>query len=365
MKHLSIIFLLAMALAACKTNMPTSPDGNSLPLKAGGSGGSTTTAHPEIVFNHYDGTANEIEVMDSDGSHETTIITGNNAYGWSPSSSILMSGNSDSTYAADVSVNSNGVPVAGNERVIISKPYWRTTDSTLLVAPASWSATSSVNKIAFTLRDIHRSSSSNGIFKIVTQSASGGGWDTLHTFPPHDFVEGITWKADDSKIAVLLDSIATTSFSVVIIDASTGETTDSIPLPSNAGGWSNLAWSHGSSVNLLALTRDTVTPNRLMDGGYVCYLTPSSGSTPTTQNVATQIQSQYAGDVVWSPSGANLIYATTDVKNTNKCGTCGGTQGIQLTQVLDRLTRQTTTKSSLQNQTNCCYQTWSGMDWRR
>jgi len=358
----SLSLLLGLGVFGCKqATQPMAADGPALHTSPGGS---STPAHPAIVYNHYNGKANEIEVMDSDGSHQTTLLSGNGAFGWSPGSSILMSGNSDSLYAADVSVNSNGVPVASNTRVIVSKSY-RTTDSTVITGPASWSATSSVDKIAFTIRNIHKYATSNGIFSICTQSASGGSWDTLHTFPPHDFVEGITWKADDSKIAVLLDSIATGSFSVVIFDASTGATTDSIPLPYNAAGWSNLAWSHGSSVNLLALTRDTATPGRLENGGYLCYLTPSAGSSPTTQNVATQVQSQYAGDLTWSPSGANLIFATAGVSNTNKCGTCGGTQGIEFKQTLYRLTEQSTSKSNLQSQTNCCYQTWSGMDWHR
>jgi len=346
---LLLIAASLLSFAACKTNSPTAPDGIMLPLTAGGSGGSSTPAHPAIVFNDQN---QYVTVMDSDGTHATELLSGHNAYGWSPGSSILMSGNPDSLYAADVSVNSSGVPVASNVRVIVSKSFYLS-DSTTIGNNPAWSATSSVNKIAFQLRAIRNAN--RPAATICTQSASGGSWDTLHSFPSHYFVNGITWKADDSKIAVLLSyNLTTPAYSVVIMDASTGATTDSIPLPSNSTGWYGLQWSHGSSLNLLTLMRDTAYPGHSLDGDYIYYLTPSSESTPTTQNVGAYY------NATWSPTSSSLMFETVAISNSNKCS-CG----VKWAQTLDKLSEQTTSQTKLQSQTNCCYSTYNAMDWHR
>src|SRR5258708_1184339 len=130
------IFLMTALLESCKDNSSNLL----MPLKTSAGGGSTA-ANPAIVY--LDGSGN-LAVMDSDGTHQTAILspsaaTINGDYGrpnWAPGSSIVFGGSTnhkDSIYAIDESVNSSGVPTGSNLRAIATTDVF--VDSISLIYP--------------------------------------------------------------------------------------------------------------------------------------------------------------------------------------------------------------------------------------
>ena len=147
---------------------------------------------------------------------------------------------------------------------------------------------------------------------------------------------------DDSKIAVLLDS-QYTWYSVVIVNASTGATTDSIPLSgSPTSQWYLSEWSR-TGLNSLLLTKQS--------DAHIYYLTPTSGSTP--------IQGIACGGVdpngipisplgaTWSPNNSSIMFPYSTQPYSGKCGCYPYTEALQ--KVTPFTTNATTVQSSFES----------------
>jgi hypothetical protein len=296
----------ASLLSSCKQDGGSiNGPGTALPLKS-----SPPPANPAIAY--YGTNSNGkyiIEVMDTDASNQTAIITAASttellAYPtWSPTAGSIsyLDGATNSNVAAikaaDVSVNSKGVPVASNIRSI----FTNSTSDTASISTPAWSSVSSTGEIAFVRN--HQGSklglaelcivSTSGGSATVLQSASGlnsSGTVQKHYLSP-------SWSPDDSRIAVVRrdTSIApngtTNICTILIIDPSTGTATDSIKTTMYVS-W--LEWSR-SGMNELALTAATSS------GSELYYVTPSTGSTIAGNGIAN------AGSVTWSPNNSSVL----------------------------------------------------------
>ncbi|HET6511426.1 MAG TPA: hypothetical protein VFH43_04495 [Candidatus Kapabacteria bacterium] len=268
--------------------------------------GAPAAAAPAIA---YIDASSRLGVMDSSSTNQTIVYTPSSGNWidrphWSPSNSVLWaeypsSGNTSSIRAADISV-SGGVPGASNIRTILSE-----SDDTARIRFPTWSSTTSTDKIAFAF---YRGSS-GGVRRpsyVCTISSDGSGLDTLYTTTA-GVVAGITWNADDSKLAIYLSEVG----QILILNAATGAVEETIAISDNGnyGGLHSLEWSRSSSINKLMFVLD----------GRVQYVTPSTGSSPSTQNVGYgNAPITIAQRASWSPnnSGVMFIKATW----TNSCG---------------------------------------------
>jgi Tol biopolymer transport system component len=144
-------------------------------------------------------------------------------------------------------------------------------------------------------------------------SASGGAWDTLYTTPYDYYVGGVTWSPDDSKLALMMESRSGTADWFIILNAATGAVVDSIPvsLQINSNNFrNNVEWSRASStVNKLAfVSHESVGPR-------ICYISPISGSTPTSNNVSLPS----FGTLTWSPNNSSVMYVHAEYAGKCRC----------------------------------------------
>ncbi len=311
MSRISYFFLVLLVLGfttvACE-QAPTSSDNNSTDHQMG-SKPAAAAADPKIAY--IDAT-NKLGVMDTSSSNQTLVYTpASGSYierpFWSPSSSVLWaeyptSGNTSAIKAADISV-SNGVPVSSNVRTILSE-----SDDTARIRFPTWSSTSSTNSIAF----VYYRGRFNGTARpsyVCTITASGGALDTLYT-TTSGTVQGIAWNADDSKLAVY--TIEGTTGTILIVNTSTGLVADSMTFTdnSNYGGLNSLEWSRSGSVNKLAFVLD----------GAIQYIAPSTGSSPSTQNVGKgSAPNTIANYASWSPNNSSLMFIKATYTSSCQC----------------------------------------------
>jgi hypothetical protein len=299
------IATLSLGLSACEQD----PSSNASDRSLGARGSTATAADPKIV---YTDATNKLGVMDTTSANQTLLYTPPSGSWierpyWSPSSSVLWaeypnSGNTSSIKAADISV-SGGVAVSSNVRTIHSE-----SDDTARIRFPTWSSTSSVDKIAFAC---YRGSS-GGSYRtsyVCTVSGSGGSLDTIYTMTT-GAVQGIAWNSDDSKLAVY--TINGTTGKIIIINMYSRLVTDSMTFTdqSNYGGLNSLEWSRTGSVNKLAFVLD----------GMIQYLSPTTGSSPTTQNVGkSSAPNTIANSASWSPNNSSLMFIKGTYTSSCQC----------------------------------------------
>ena len=275
-----------------------------LPMKAGGGGG---TANPAIAYinsttsgGH---TYSTIGVMDTTGANAMDIVTAsfNTIQGkfahtsWNYSGSSITYGTYETSSwainAVDVSVNSQGKPVGSNVRTIYSLAA---SDSIRILTGPAWCATSSTGEIAFTR--LHTDQADYGVTDLCTISQSGGTPTVLASFKKLKgtvclgLYEYPTWNSDDSKIAVLRQD-TNNHYTIVIFNASTGAALDSIPVSSACR---DLEWSRSG-------TDELVYSNSNGSAYVISYVTPSTGSTPSTNSIAGTYPT-------WSPNNSGIMF---------------------------------------------------------
>jgi hypothetical protein len=319
-KLLAASFLtLAMLLGACQQDPQSSMTNPVFPQAS-----RTTAANPKIVYVSSDG---HLAVMDSDGTHQTVINTsdvnrnGNNLRPmWSTGSSVSYATNilsNDTVYssirAIDVSVNSSGTAIGSNIRSLAAYSYVQSDASKQGAScwSPSWSSTSSVNQIAYSV--VARNGSAKYLCRV---SASTGIVDTLWS-TTDQIRSNPTWNSDDSRIAV--SCYNGTRGYIIVLNTSTKAVTDSIYLGSHSPSY--IEWSRAAgSVNKLAI----------IDGGdyHLYYLTPSNGSSLESTGIATY-------GATWSPSNSTVMY--------NYTRTSGGSRNYTYPLVTVRPSSTTTT----------------------
>jgi Tol biopolymer transport system component len=298
MKSTSLFVLAAFAaasfLSSCQQDPQSVNGGNKLPLKS-----SPPPANPAITYIN-----SGIGVMDTTGDNATTIVTGTSGTTYlSPSwnyngSMIAYSTVASGTYkiaTVDVSVNSKGVPVGSNNTNIYSLAP---SDSIRIQSGPTASATSSTGLVAFTR--LHTDKADFGVTDLCTIPQSGGMPTVLSSYKRLNnlgMVLGLynapTWSPDDSKIAVVRQDTILHS-TILIFNASTGAAEDSIPV---SGNCQHLEWSR-SGANDLAYSFSSGSAYDIY------YVAPSTGSTPTTNNVA-------GGSPTWSPNNSSIMFDPT------------------------------------------------------
>jgi len=290
-----VILCGAVMMAGCQQDpSSTSTSSMQLPLSNPHGGGGSTPANPVLTWTGYltshGTTYGAVYVADSDMTHVTAVHlspSGNTWFkptsSWSPSGSICFSKGGgtvtapDTIEAVDVSVNSSGVAVGSNFRVIVGM----TSQADRLNNPF-WSSTTAMNKIAYTTY--------GAAGKLWVVSASGGtptlilSVDTGDTHNAQPLVSP-TWNADDSKLAVLRRG-ATTS-TILIYNTSTWVCVDSIPC---SGMFNGLEWSR-TGMDKIATTLN----------GQLYFVDPTTNATPTTSGVVGSLST-------WSPNNSSVLY---------------------------------------------------------
>jgi hypothetical protein len=330
-----IVLVLGLGFAAC--NQPNTTESENFmdqPMKAAPP---NTIAKPAIVYTDA-ATGTVLHVMDSSGTNQTVVYTGSagvSTPNWSPGNSIVFV-ESGSIKTAEITVNSSGVAVSSNMQTIAS-----VSSTTHILTKAVWSSTTTVNAIAFPIQAKSNTGANN---YLCIMSASGTIWDTLYTTPYDQYAGGLTWSPDDAKLAVLMESRSTGDNWFVILNTSTGAITDSIPVNleiTSNNFRNNVEWSRASgTINKLAFV------SHEMVGPRICYLTPTSGSTPTTNNVSLPI----AGTLTWSPNNSSLMYVHAEWSNKCRCEVFS----------LSKNRTQSTTTSSVDNSFSA-----GSMNWHR
>jgi len=302
----SLLTIMVLLAASCKQD-PQSANGPQtvLPLSSG------NPAHPAITYAIY----GAIAVMDSDGTHQTTVLSpkGTETMGtpnWSSSGGSIAyqdaaGGSSyvNSVKAMDISVNSRGVPVSSNVRTIYAT---QNTDTAFIVDPA-WCSVSTTAQIAFVRRygGAGWGSPNLGLAQLCTVSQSGGTPTVLASYKilatqgngnplviSHYLYP--TWSPDDSKIAVAREDTVG-HWTIMIYNSSTGAAQDSIPF---SGTVACLEWSRtGLNKLLFQETPNSSTP------WTIYYCDPTTGSTPTTNSVT-------GSNPTWSPNNNTVMYIT-------------------------------------------------------
>lgn len=313
---LSLSLLTLMVLLAASCQQDPSSSGNQRPALHTSTSG--TPANPAIVYTYSvtTGTGTKkttyahLGVMDTTGANQTSVYSASTTSEgeWSPTwapggGSIswikLPNGSPDNTgatyiMAEDISVNSNGIPVASNLRTIATCTNYKGG-----IWAQAWSSLSSTGQIAFVMTD---SEGSNGAWDyLCTVSTSGGSWHTLAKIWDNYSTTGlgggsfgVAWSPDDSKIVVTYGS--TSKMSLMIYDASSGAQLDSIAPPSGDNGALHPEWSH-SGLNSISYGVNTGTAWALY------YDTP--GSAPTTNGVTFSSGAQLP--TTWSPDNSSLM----------------------------------------------------------
>ena len=311
-----VAILFAIALFSCDTSdlIPnTGPDEGILSNPKGDN--ITTIANPAIAYKSSvvsgkgknSNTYQTIGVMDTTGANQTNVYTASttsellSSPTWSPVGSSLSwikringySGPSE-IIAADITVNLNGVPVAGNYRTIAEVPY--ESPDYFWIFYQAWCSLASTAKIAFV---VTYGSGTSGWTYLYTVSTSGGAWDMLASiYDPigtgSEFYSHLCWSPDDSKIAILLQS-SSRGNKILIFDNQTRTFTDSIPTPSGESSFGSLDWSRSGMNSLAVIAHST---------GYIYYVTPpTNGTIPTTNGVSGNFLS-------WSPNNSSLLVST-------------------------------------------------------
>lgn len=314
------ILSAAMYFTGCETDLNSNSGAPDLqPMAAG----SSADAHPAIAFRTIVTSKNKnysaIAVMDSDGTDQAVIYTlsattdSNSIFPgpcWSPdggSVAFYIYGRnvSDGIVLRDVSV-SHGKAVGSNTRTIY-------TPDTGYVRGLSWCSLSSTDKIAFTTL---ASGSGSRLYTI----ASSGGTPTLiyqsNTANGLHFYDNPTWSPDDSKIAFVDRAHSSGIDTLRVVSVSTGELLASIPLGATYTVSACIEWSR-TGLNQIVLGID-YTNNQTYDAK-LYYVTPTEGSTLTTDNVN-------GADPTWSPNNsfvASIVYgsSSTTLQKTATGGT--------------------------------------------
>jgi Tol biopolymer transport system component len=259
----------------------------------------TSDAHPAIAYRTNVSIKGKdyraVGVMDDDGTDQTIVYTSTGSVAdvndifpgpsWSPDGGTLafyIYGNSvtESILLRDVAV-SHGKVVGSNTRTL----YTMNPADGNYIRGMSWCSLSSTGKIAFTTHAETR--------RLFTIPTSGGTPTLLYSIAEGSihFWESPTWSPDDSKIAFVDHAglYGTAPDTIRVIDAVTGQLLESIGIGSTVA-ITNLEWSRTGS-NLLAFTANYGS------GSYLYYVSPTTGSTPTTNNVSAQ-------SPTWSPTNA-------------------------------------------------------------
>lgn len=334
---LSLAVLLAGALSSCKTEspMPTGPD--MTPLKTSASGSKSTPAHPAFAYLGR-ATVNRttfwsVFVMDSDGTHQTNLFpNGLNGHlittdgtmqpTWSPSGNSIAFcvGNStytDSIYAFDISVNSSGVPVSSNLRLIYG--------GSIHIVNVAWSNTSTTGQIAF--------NTINGNTDDVWVVSQSGGTpvNVWHDTAGNGHMQ--SWSPDDSKLCfnrrVIVNGTVTGRYLMIFNTTDQGSSwsyVDSIWLPISTYGIANgVEWSRGGTwgtTGKIAFTCASPS-DQYGTSGTLYYVAPSTGATPTTNGVLAMYPT-------WDPTnatlafwaGSNCVYKATTFGSSSSEITC-------------------------------------------
>lgn len=280
--------LLGIFAAGCETDPNSSTGAPEIrPMAAGGS----ADAHPAITYTagvtSKGSTYNAVHVCDSDGTDQTAIYTASatstilRSPTWSPSGGTIAfqaeEGSNDKIYTRDVSV-SRGKASGSNTQSIYSA-------TGITLRGISWSSVSTTGKIAFITQD-----NSSGVCSVYSISASGGTPALLYqsnSGETHTYGSP-TWNADDSRIA-FTDRDGGGADTLRVINASTGALLESVGLGS-ASVFVQCEWSR-SGMNVVAFSMDNV----------LYYVTPTSGSTPWTNNVGR------GGHPTWSPNNSSVV----------------------------------------------------------
>ena len=330
-------------LVACSEE-PMSSDlkndkGSEISGKPGGGG---TPANPQVVYASDEASNRRVGVMDASTANQTVLytaagtVTSVNSPSWSSGTSVSWLERTGTTYAIralDVSVGTNGVPTASNVRTVASL-----NDTNFYMKAPAWSSTSN-NEVAFGLLSTANGQSTVPNYLCIV-SASGGTWDTVYATAHNTLIKHIAWNYDDSKLAV--EVFSSSGMSIVIIDRSTKEITDSISMPQGVYEANGLEWSRGSS-----------SPNKLVfsNNGSIYYLEPTEGSTPTTNGVTSgQNGGALAKTPTWSPDNASVMFLKVSYSNKCHCDVYS----------LELNTAQTTTVTTLDNTF-----IWSEISWHR
>jgi hypothetical protein len=322
MKYKLISLFAALLLAgaffvSCKQEPLSSNGTNSMPMYS-----SSHPAHPAITYwtaaSQNGSLYWSIGVMDTDATNQTLIKTSpaNESWlwpSWSPAGgSIAWIANkwtSARTYgiaikALDVSVNSQGKPVASNLRTIISLPS-NTSFSDGIGPEVAWSSTSTTNQIAYTTVGPDNGDPN---YELYVVSASGGTATEIYESDTSDWHHKValanpTWNADDSRLAVVrYDSTSSGSHysTIMIFNTSTWAYVDSISIVA-ASIPEYLEWSR-TGLNKLAFGMSNGSSIVLY------YCTASSGSTPATDGV-----SYRPAGPTWSPNNSSIMYFTSSL----------------------------------------------------
>ncbi len=315
--YLSIVaILIAFALFSCSdSDLTSNYDSDNAAITNPKGGNITSIANPVIAYisSVQSGSGKNkavyqtIGVMDTTGLNQTNVYTASTTSEldryptWSPDGISLSwikringySGPSE-IVAADISVNSNGVPVAGNYRTIAKVPY--ESPNYFWISNQAWCSLASTGKVAFV---VTYGTGTSGWTYLYTVSTSGGAWDMLSSiYDPigtgGEYYMNLCWSPDDSKIAILLHS-SSRGNKILIYDNQTRTFTDSIPTPPGILGFGPLDWSR-NGMNSLAFTANS------SGGSYIYYVTPpTNGTIPTTNGVSGSFPS-------WSPNNSSLLF---------------------------------------------------------
>lgn len=232
-----------------------------------------------------------VAVCDSDATNQTVIYTpSSDSYisrspSWSPDGGTISimsqeGSNGDKIYLCDVS-DSLGNVVGRNTRQVFSA-------SGIRLYGVNWSSVSSTAKIAFITKD-----NSSGICTVYVISPSGGTPTVLYQSPSgedHTY-QSPTWSPDDSKIAFTDRTfIGSSHFDTLrVINASTGALLESVDLGS-PNVQISCEWSR-TGLNVVAFGFD----------GLIYYVTPTTGSTPWTNDA------NIGGPPTWSPDNSSIL----------------------------------------------------------
>lgn len=306
----SIAALAAVLLVAgCETDPNSSPGAPEIRPMAGKP---QSVVDPAIAFGapvtRAGKTYANLCVIDSDGTDLSFVYKAPNQEAtiefpsWSPGGGSIAFKEFDFTLGPrikvlDVSV-SQGKVIGSNTRSVFEAGRY----GVLMVHGVSWSSLSSTNKIAYNL---HEGAYVN---KIMVVPASGGTSTVLYEHrDTNRYYLSVTWSPDDSKIAFIDHapgiSGALRPDTIRVIDASTGELLESI----GVGSTPTIEWSR-SGVNLLAFSSD------FGSGFKLYYVTPTTGSTPWTNNVSGYYPT-------WSPNNSSLVMANGSTLQKTVYGT--------------------------------------------
>jgi len=291
------VVVAASLLSSCKTD-PSSANGPQAILPLNSHGGGSAPAHPQLVYvggktishNQYE----TIAVMDSDGSHQTTLYTAPasisgttyacanlKAACWSPSGGSIAWLEADTIKALDVTVNSSGVPVASNIRVIYTNGGSETMNG------LAWCSGTSTSALAFTA--YHAGPTS----ELYTVPQSGGSATTIASETSGGVFSSPTWSPDDSKIGTMQIIAGTSGECKLWVLSASGSLLETDTF-STLAQTKNCEWARSGN---------TIAFGGQETGGaqHVYYIDYGSGTGPYTQSVTGDMPS-------WNPTNATIMF---------------------------------------------------------